>query len=205
MHPLLLIAAALGIGGYLWSKSKSQLPNLPAPVSTPSGGSAYNPTPAQLLASNYPAGQYVVTTQTDPLNLRAGTDTNSAIIGSLAKGSTVSTDGTDVNGFTGIVDGSGNHLGFAATAYLTAVSSGVVQAPQETTSGMVTLTGVAVNLAQQTQCCLNQLGCQPPLAMTGYWDNNTKMALANFQQMHGIPATGVLDPYSRQILQGYCS
>jgi uncharacterized protein YraI len=204
MHPVLLLAAAAG-GLYLLIKKKpvtSSLAQSPGfkPTATPTAlGPGSPPKGADWEANLFPAGPYVITTQTDPLNLRQGPSTNTPVLGLLDKGTIVHTDGVVQNGFTGILDGNGIHIGWAALMYLTAADATV-------TSGFVGNQPMVMNnVALQTQHCLNQIGCRPPVALSGYWDNSTRQCLADFQQQHGLPPTGEADYDTRQILQQYCA
>lgn len=196
MHPVLLLGA-LGIGAYFLSKktSTAQMPlnlGLPNPNPPSSPGSP----PGGLNIKSFPAGSYIVSTQTDPLNLRSDPSTNNPPIGELQKGSIVVTDGSVNNGFTGVLDENGSQVGFAAIMYLTS---------SDTTVSVKGMPMVASNVALQTQQCLNKIGCRPSIPLTGYWDNATMQCLADFQVQHGLQPTGQADPYTRQILQHYCS
>ena len=96
MHPVLLLAAAAG-GLYLLIKRKppvtsslAQSPGFkPNAVNPAALGPGSPPKGADWEANLFPAGYYVVTTQTDPLNLRQGPSTNTPVVALLQKGSKI--------------------------------------------------------------------------------------------------------------------
>ena len=131
-----LIAGGVVLVGYLvWrhysgTASAATLPT-PAPSPLPSGGGAVHLTP---VASPYAtvstgATNYLVTTATDPLNVRQGPGTSYPVVGNFDHGSAVVASGvltTDPSGMTWaqVLDSSGNVIGWASTTYLSAASSG---------------------------------------------------------------------------------
>jgi len=82
-------------------------PYVPTPTPPPP------PPPPSTDCSNY-----IVTTVSSNLNVRSSASTSSAIVGSLAKGSTVSAKQSSTSGWLELCDGSG----FASGQYLTLTS-----------------------------------------------------------------------------------
>lgn len=184
-----------GPGG--WSSVAYLAPEAQAPVSA--GGGAPN-------ASDLPAGTYIVTTQTDPLNIRSQPSTQASIVGTIPKGAAVKVTGVNQN-FFAAVDYQGK-LGWAAAAYLSPESS-IVQggdgglilsgadllqlramlvAWANATQGAPSY-GSAADL-ELTQAAMNRQGVV--LAAFQNWSNNTKGTL--------LRTDGIVDQPTRDAL-----
>lgn len=130
----ILAGGVAGVGAFLvwsfWSKKANADVLPPVQPSTPSAPLQPLPSPYPVISSG--ASAYVVTTQTDPLNVRQGPGVSYPILGSLAKGSTVSSTGgvsknpVDGMSWTQVMNPQGAVIGWATLTYLTAGGQPVV-------------------------------------------------------------------------------
>jgi len=175
----------------------------PAPVAVAKGPATASPAPQ---GPDLAPGDYVVTTQTTDLNLRASPSTGAAVLRSIPKGEHVQASGLNQNYFAQ-VQYMGT-VGWAAAAYLTPASKVVQTAGGDLVLSAADLLQLRAMLAAWSNATAGapSYGAPSDLELTGAAAARQALALSAFQQWNNsnrgtnLRTDGVVDAATRDAL-----